>query len=64
MSKSNRWQRRITDFSHVRTGSNVRVQMGAGMVSGTMIQRRRDHVMVQLMNTKRIIAVWDARNIN
>ena len=63
MSKQNRWRRKISDFSHVRTGNKVKVQMGAGTTAGIMTQRCKDHIMVQLSGTKKMIAVWDARNV-
>jgi sRNA-binding protein len=63
MSKQNRWRRKISDFSHIRTGSKVKVQMGAGTANGIMTQRCKDHIMVQLSSTKKMIAVWDARNV-
>lgn len=63
MRKSSRWTRKPSDFSHVRTGNKVAVQMGAGFTNGVMVNRFKDHVLVQLTGTKRTIAVWDARNI-
>lgn len=62
MPRLNRkWERRIDDFSHVRVGDTVKVQMGAGMERGTVSNRFKDHMLVRM--GKRVIAVWDARNI-
>ena len=51
------------DFSHVRVGNSVSVHMGAGWTRGTMSNRFKDHVLVDLKGQRRVIAVWDARNI-
>jgi len=51
------------DFSHVRVGNPVSVYMGAGWVKGTMSNRFKDHVLVSLSGQKRVVAIWDARNI-
>lgn len=51
------------DFSHVRVGNPVSVYMGAGWAKGTMSNRFKDHVLVSLRDQRRVIAVWDARNI-
>lgn len=51
------------DFSHVRVGNAVSVYMGAGWTKGTMSNRFKDHVLVSLKGQRRVVAVWDARNI-
>lgn len=61
--KGDRFERKPTDFGHVRVGARVKVQMGAGWVKGTMTDRSKDKVVVRLDNPKRNITVHDGRNI-
>lgn len=59
---SRKWERRIDDFSHVRVGDTVKVQMGAGTERGVITNRFKDHMLVRM--GKRSVAVWDARNVD
>ena len=49
------------DFSHVRIGEPCKVFVGAGWEKGTVLNKQKDSVTVQL--PQRMVRVFDSRNV-